>query len=388
MKIAVIGRGFAGLSAAITLREKGHDVVLVGPKSDSYTASTAAHGASTIKGLHEASQPLFALKLLGHREFPQWIKKIETLSKRRVTKIEGVFERFSDLQEFKTEQDRIYKRRFIGAFAVATELSECNITRSGIETLDDSYWFRNFYPQDFWIQTNEYLEALEESCLALGIPILTESPVMALVENDAQATVSCEPTTTFIFDKVVVAAGAGMAACLGGGSRDESHPVFFAAPGYTAMASNDRKQTQDFCAVKELSAVAHSGPSVYLGSTTEANGIPLVSGLKEINALVPQKSTRELNAQFSKLYKRVLGTEISSEQMAFDFSWGVRVRSRDRIPVVGALSEKKRIFINGGYYKSGVTLTPLGATLLANLIAEEPVDPRLRPMDAERLKRR
>ena len=381
MKIAVVGRGFAGLTAAIKLREARHEIVLIGPESDFDSASTAAHGASTIKGLHEASQKLFALKLLGHREFPLWKKKIELLSKRPIPAIQGVWERFANHQEFLTEQDRIYKRRFLGAFPVSHDGGPL----TGILSLDDKmhYWFRNFYPQDFWIQTDEYLLALAESCLALGIPVLTEKRVTRVLEEENQATVFLGDES-FVFDAVVVAAGTSVKACLAHGISTKNISLF-GAPGYTAMKSFKEKKQEEFCVVKELSAVAQHSGKMYLGSTTEVNGIPLAEEIDKVGTAFISNNANEMADEFAKLSRRVLGADSIGEH-SLELRWGVRVRSRDRIPMVGPITAKRRVFINTGYYKSGIALTPLGAALLVDLVDKKMPPPELQAMDVCRFK--
>lgn len=369
MKITVIGRGFAGLTAAIVLHEAGHEVALVGPKADKLTASTAAHGACTIKGLHEASQTLFALKLRGHQTFLPWLKKIIAISGADIPVIHGISERFTDLAHFKVEQDRIYKSRFLGAFCV--KQIAC----------DASDWSRNFYPQDFWIDTDRYLRALEDCCAKLNIPVLSEQSVTEISETKHHVTLVFSDQKSRDMDAAILAVGAGIGSMQ---VRSGAHlkKELLGASGYTGRMRTDLVSDGDpnsFCAVKELAALAYHDKHFYLGSSTERNGLELNSA-----EILPEKSDDEIQHLFSSLYKKVIGVACPHDNGTWRAQWGLRVRTRDRRPVIGAISSLGRIFVNSGYYKSGITLTPLGAAFLAGEIERRPSDPLLETMNANR----
>lgn len=360
-KIAIVGRGFAGLTSAIVLKKAGYEVELIGPAADENSASQAAHGASTIKGLLESTQPLFALKMFGHQTLKTWLSEIETLSGVAIPKIMGVSERFDSLIEFKKEQGRIYKSGFLGAFCVQHQ--------PGLE---------NFYPQDFWIDSDQYLKALSVACQKLLIPVVTEAFLTELKESNEKVILNFSDHNSYACDAVILALGAGIQKIQ---NFDEIQKNFFAAPGYTARAKvkSVPEEKKSCCMVKELSAVAIWDDEVHIGSTTEANGIPLLGrAFSEFKRLQSKQSILEL---FHKLYFRVVGSEWRVlDNNSVHLRWGVRVRTKDRLPMVGPISERSRIFINTGYYKSGISLTHVGANLLLSLLADENIAPLLQPM--------
>lgn len=380
MNIVVVGRGFAGLTAAIALREAGHDVELVGPRNDPYSASFAAHGASTIKGLHEASQTLFALKIFGHKNFASWLQKIETLSGRQIAKVRGVYERFENKEEYFVEQERIYKSRFTGLFCVDQTITK----RTGYDTVDINQWSRNFYPQDFWVDTDEYLKALEAASQALGVKIISEEMISNISETQADAVVELANGEVIRKDLIVLAIGSGIQKVLPK-ELEILGKILFGASGYTAKASSpfSERTGADLCAVKELKAVTLHGGYSYMGSTTEKNAIPLNIPFTGSEDWATKKSDEELKQVFLGIYARVLGDR-PSDFNDFEWRWGMRVRTKDRIPLVGPVSKHRRILINAGYYKSGLMLTPLGARLLVDLVAGQKIDELVAAMQTTR----
>ena len=363
-KIAIVGRGFAGLTSAIVLKRAGYEVELIGPAVDENSASQAAHGASTIKGLLESTQPLFALKMFGHQTLKTWLREIETISGIKIPKIIGVSERFDSLPEFKKEQGRIYKSRFLGAF--------CVLHNPGLE---------NVYPQDFWIDSDQYLQALNVACQKLLIPVATEAFLTDLKESNDKVILNLGDHDSYACDAVILALGAGVQKIQ---NFEEVQKNFFGAPGYTARAKKLKSATEEksWCVVKELAAVAVWNDEVHIGSTTEANGIPLLGKpFSEFKRVQNEESVLEL---FHRLYSRVVGREWKVRgDSSVQLRWGVRVRTKDRLPMVGPISAGSRIFINTGYYKSGISLTHVGADLLLSLLTQENIAPLLQPMTTQ-----
>jgi len=56
---------------------------------------------------------------------------------------------------------------------------------------------------------------------------------------------------------------------------------------------------------------------------------------------------------------------------------GLRPGTPDALPVLGPSQQQPRLFYATGHYRNGVLLTPITATLMADAIVDERVDPLL-----------
>ncbi|MCX6119517.1 MAG: FAD-dependent oxidoreductase [Proteobacteria bacterium] len=160
--LGVVGDGFAGLTSALKLAMQGFRVSVLSRRDDKLKASCSAQGVSTIKGLLEADQELFSLKMLGHQRFLTWLKTVEELSEIEVPCIKGVYENFLSKDLFSFEQHRAYKARFLGAFAVE------EVKKNAIDAFEKSFYLQ-LYPEDFWIDPDVYLRALQLACARTGV---------------------------------------------------------------------------------------------------------------------------------------------------------------------------------------------------------------------------
>ncbi|MCX6119516.1 MAG: hypothetical protein NT027_18420 [Proteobacteria bacterium] len=111
--------------------------------------------------------------------------------------------------------------------------------------------------------------------------------------------------------------------------------------------------------VKELSAVSFYNGYLMIGSTSDSH-----NDLPDIQE-VPRPDLKQMFERF--LNKS--GIKIGVVDMDhLEFRWGVRVRGKSRLPIVRFLDSHHRIILNTGYYKSGITLSPLFATKIVDLI--------------------
>ena len=345
--VVVIGQGFAGLTTALVLSRNGYLVTVVGPPSDRLTASTAAHGVSTIKGLLESTQELFALKISGHRMFLPWLSGVEADSGLAVSKVLGVHEPFWLKEDYWLNQKRIYKRRYLGAFSL--EASECPHFKMAFLT--------NLYPQDFWVDTDEYLLALKAACVRLGVAFGMEERVIGLVESGREVVPEFEQGTGKTFDFAVISAGAGSLR-VGSGLTSAMEGLYGLGGSTFICEAEGFGDGETFCAVRQFHAGTLHKNKIYLGATTDTGVFPLSINESETVAALDLAKVVPLTAGAiaARLFNRKAIAEHSSAGR-----WGLRVRTKNRTPVVKLVGIEGRVVLNTGYYKNGVTLTPWGA---------------------------
>ena len=355
-KVAIIGAGFAGLSAAISLARKGFkNIHVFYDQNDKHAASHSAHGMSTIKGILEADDDLFSLKLEGHRGFHNWVEELEEItgmSRSDRVWLKRVVEKFKSIKDFRKDFGRIYRRDFIGAKNVRLEFSEPDCFASAI------------YPDDFWIDPEYLLQLLETSARMLGV-CLRHGRVAKIIANGKFSTLLFEDQSRVICDVVVVAAGAGSSKLIDSIQLQKKINLLGVAGLTFEVDTHDAQRSN----VKGINSLVSTQNRAFWGSTSDP--ARALQNLAEFMA--PSSGEAEqVGSNLLRLFEPPL-----SVQKKIKWKWGVRVRSRNRSPVVMCIQPGSNIWINSGYYKSGIILSWLFAERVSEEIRQcsQPLNP-------------
>lgn len=356
IKVAIIGAGFAGLTSAISLARKGFkNITVFYEKNDRYAASPSAHGMSTIKGILEADAELFSLKLEGHRGFEQWLEGLEELtgiSRSERVWLKGVVEKFKSKQDFKKEFGRIYRHDFIGAKNVRSTFSDPDCFASAI------------YPNDFWIDPDYLMKLLLTAADILGVSLRNDR-VTRIIPHEKNATLFFPDESSYPADLVVISAGVGSASLLSNLDPQQKIKLMGVA-GMTFEAVSNGPRRSD---VKGTQSFVSSHQRAFWGSTSESS--QELDDLSQYN--VP--SIKEAEQIGFSLLKFFQPPPSISEKVKY--KWGIRVRSRNRAPIVMCIDPAANIWINSAYYKSGIILCWLLAERMTGDILKS-----LKPLNA------
>lgn len=351
----VIGAGLSGLATAFELARAGFKTTIIYNPDDLIYATKATHGISTIKGILESDAELFGLKLMGHRGFSGWLSEVEAVvgSPRHAQAWRaGVVESFQTIKDFQNEFGRIYRKDFVGAKQVQWLESGTND------------FAKVLYPGDWWIDPEYLIKTLWKSLEMLGVAKLTG--IVKSVASDAGGVkIILNDPRELRANHAIVCAGVGTQSIFEESNIDLKES-FFAVAGYTFTGLSDVER--NFTMVKATSGVTQVGKKVFWGSTSDATLSLQKNTGGECMALRKGKNEMELaRTHLAKLCPELFKDEITD----IHIRWGVRVRTRSRGPLVNAArtSRKSSIWINSGYYKSGIILSWLMAKRIAKSIS-------------------
>lgn len=363
--VAIIGRGIAGLAVCRELLRRGQkSIAVIGPDQPvSGSATIAAQGVCATKGLVLPQDPLFAAKLASHRQLPGWIQSLANDSGLAVSFSKGgVGEVFTDLGSYQSQLDRAYHKRFTGVFG----------PEFGVWSHDDSLAFGLRHPEDFWFDPLEALNALDRVVQSSPHRVRLVPELVTALEMDAEGSVNIWSAGVKILTaaKVVIAAGFESPRLMGGidikhrfnwsfseGETFVSHGC--AISGFCFKAPN--KVAKDF----KTATFVHGTKSITVDDSGRA---VLGSTARPCNSTV-STNPGDTGIFEQHLLKMAFPVLKLSENLLWRPRWGVRLRVRDRRPLVGSVSATaSRLWLFTGFYKNGLQLAPFLAPNLAEAI--------------------
>ena len=353
--VIVVGRGLAGLTTAMCLARRKSPVKVFYDSEDQNAATPATHGICTIKGILESDTERFDLQQRGHRGFEPWLREWEVFLNRSRPKdswLSGVREVFPSMDDFRSEFGRIYRKDFLGAKNVV-------VTTEKVPAFAEAY-----YPGDFWIDPGYLIKTYQEACVKLGVSFEDFRVGSLKADGDSLRVIGTDGKSK-LTPAAVLCAGYGLAPILADLGRPSGE--MFAVAGYTFKS---RVEHPDSCFVKKKTGIAFKNGVVHFGSTSDKS-----TKIGGDSSSLRWRSTDEEEVlgktTFQETACDISKGLIASELSTLEVRWGVRVRTRERMPLVKQIQETRNggIWINTGYYKSGTILSWLIAEDLAAKIA-------------------
>jgi glycine/D-amino acid oxidase-like deaminating enzyme len=362
--VIVIGGGLAGLTTAIALARKKIPVKIIYDHTDKLAGTPACHGISTIKGILESDAALFGLKLLGHRGFSAWLAEIEALigiKRPDNAWTVGVTERFPDRQDFQKDIGWIYRKDFMGAKQVILRAEN-----------KDNY-VEAYYPGDWWIDPSYLILTLQLAAAKLGVT--TEDAIVCkMTTSDKSVNLTLNSGQEVASTCVILCGGARIVNLMSMAGIYKYD--WFAVPGYTFKAEF---KAPDICLVKRTSGLTSKAGILHWGAASETaialteqnEGLEAGAGINSLKR-VARVRTKDEEAQIAELHlHKFMSVRSLREFKKVEVRWGVRVRNRSRAPATECIKKLPGggLWINAGYYKSGVILSWMMAEGLANTVA-------------------
>jgi len=396
--VAVVGRGIVGLAVARELVLAGARVTLIGPQNRRGSATRAAQGISSTKGLVVGNTPFFREKISGHAGLSAWLEGIERDSGQSLPIHRGgVWESGTTSQHYREIVDRVFRREPRGIFGADSGLMPEPFTGalragSSLTGVVESDLARDLrYPGDLWFDPGACLDAIEKWLIKSYVTIFPEE-VLAVERGRVHLVSGSLPET---FDEVVIAAGPWSAEVLSasgaalpgglfvevGGTGILSRPKD--GPSAIKESSNRSSQTRqgDLCVVSGKLSIAVISGTLRAGSTTN----PELGRLASDEAIA--REAGDLAAQIPGAFGRHAGSvDKMLKHQGYLPTWGVRVRTRDRMPVVGSvpLAGGGRLWVATAFYKNGLQIAHTAAKTICSEIMNGPVARSRSPFSSAR----
>ncbi len=373
-RIAIIGKGIAGLTLAFRARQRGIPVDIIAPDFLPADASGAAQGIVCNKGLLVGEDDLFQAKLLGQKQLIRFIAEVENATRSVIPRLFndhpgipyclGVREPYFFREEHQKIAERVFRQRMRGCFHVA-HLPAGDPAAWGDYQAQDHPLGTFFYQDDGWFDVSALLETLISHLTKDGV-VWHRQNVTSLKPDPRNGVVVVQTEQSDLaYSQVVVACGAGMPQLL------KQSPLPFLSLTSVAgriLQGRLKKPMPDLVLKKGPYSLAVNKGLLRLGSTSH-------------RTVAPDDAEESLDQHhLLKVLQHEYHWDITADEIVdLKLPWGVRVRTQDRNPILGFLPftddsvrHESGVYILGGLYKSGLQLSDLCAQLLLAQMMSEP----------------
>lgn len=348
----VVGGGVIGLAIARALSLSGmRRVVLVERGEPGMEASRAAAGMLAPQAEADGADAFFELACAGRDLYPQFAEELreETGTDIELERTGTLYLAFTD----KDEQEIAHRYSWQTRAGLCVERLSAEEARRLEPCISTQVRGALRFPLDVQVENRRLVAALSTSVEKQGVRLLTETEVKSLLFGRG-AIEGVETSRGNVYAPVVVVATGAWTSFLTS-SDNAASPVVSIEPvrGQMLCFETDSRLARHVIYSPRGYIVPRLDGRLLAGSTTEYAGF---------NKHVTGAGVHAITSHALEIAPGVGG-------LALVDSWaGLRPRSEDEWPVIGACAEVSGLFYATGHYRNGILLAPLTGKLLAEQI--------------------
>lgn len=336
-----------GLACAWEEARNGRKVAVFDPAATGVQASRAAAGILVTRDARVFSSPFREFYVRSIRQYPEWLAAVSSAAGTEVP-----LHRSGDWLIFDLDDSEAVKRLELKSRQFDRERSlDFTVTDRLPEFLRDHCPLERIkafhFPGEAYVQNRTLLAALRTACERAGVEFRREAPVRPWKPEGGGTAIEFAGDA-WVARQVLLAAGAWSLQVL-------------EAMGISAPLIPVKGQLLRLQKFHGSESMVHFNDSLYL----VPRGDSLVAGATTEPGTWSEETDGRGAAYVEKGFRRFL-PDASREPLE---AWsGLRPRTRDRLPWMGWLDQEKGWAICTGHYKCGISMTPLAAQCLVNLL--------------------
>lgn len=352
--VLIIGGGVIGLATAVELRLRGATVTVLS-RDFQAAASHAAAGMLAPQAEAIPDSPMRELCLRSLALYPDWVSKLENLSGTSANYWAcGIL---APMFELPADRTSSASRIWLDQAAIQTAQPGLSLDLVG------GWWL----PEEGQVDNRALAIALQQAALSLGVQIQAGVTVTAIQQRDGRVTTLKTTAGDWQAGHYLLAAGAWSQSIL-------PLPV---QPRKGQMLALQAAGLQAAGLQAELHRVLY-GEEVYI--VPRQDGRIVIGATNESVGFTPQNTPAGLQTLLNAALRLCPMLRDLPIQECW---WGFRPATPDELPILGS-SLCDNLTLATGHYRNGILLTPITATLIADLIWNQQPDPLLQHFSWQR----
>lgn len=358
--VAIAGAGIMGLSCGLELARDGAKVVILDPHPPGLKASWAAAGILVTRGSRHPLSAFRRFYLQSIAAYPAWLAALETESGMAIPYTEGgdylVFDcrEENGLQAYRDKVAQLEREEAV-PWRESRELPAFLLPFSASSSVGKSDWRVLHFENEAYVHNRILLEALIEACRKLGVRFWPDSPAEAAGGDAAPRLQQAGEAWQIDWQGQRIQAGHLLIAS-GAWSR-----VWLQELGWDCALTPVKGQVALIEKPWASTAMLHFREDLYL----IPRGNHLLIGATTEPGIWQEGFTEDGR----KILEARLQTALPRLNLNPVDSWsGFRPRTKDRLPLMGALPGHRQAWLCTGHYKSGISMAPLAGKCLSAAI--------------------
>lgn len=354
-EIVIIGGGVIGLAIAVELKRRGTNVTVLS-RDFQQAASHAAAGMLAPLAEEIASPAMLELCLKSRWLYPDWIRKLD-----EITGVDTGYLPCGILAPI-LEGNRQQGIGNTDSTATWLDKDAIELYQPGLgKDVVGGWW----YPEDGQVDNCQLVKSLLQAAQSLGVKIKEGVNVEAIEQKQGKVTSVFTSAGEFKGDRYILTSGSWANQLLPLPVR----PVKGQMLAVRMPQINDRSfPLQRILYGSHSYLVPRKDGRLIIGATVEEVGWTPHNTPNGIKNLL-DKAIR--------LYPALADWALE------EFWWGFRPGTPDELPILGT-SSCENLILATGHYRNGILLAPVTASLIADLILEQKVDPLLKHFSCDR----
>ncbi|MEL4897216.1 glycine oxidase ThiO [Crocosphaera sp. Alani8] len=351
--IIIIGGGIIGMAIAVDLKLRGASVTVC-DRNFPQTASVAAAGMLAPHAEEISPGPLLDLCLKSRWLYPEWVRKLQDLTGLDLGYNPcGILAPVYDLPSVDVRNHN--QGQWLDKTAV-------RLYQTGLgDDVVGGWW----YSEDGQVDNRQVLQALRQAAKQLGVNIREGVTVQTLQQKNGKVTSILTNQGELEGNTYILASGSWASQILPVPVRPIKGQMLAVKMPYTPNEPYP------------LQRVLY-GPSTYL--VPRQHGRLIIGATSEDVGWTPHNTPQGIETlikRATRLYPDLANWEIE------EFWWGYRPGTPDELPILGYYGCDNLILATG-HYRNGILLAPITASLIADLVINQKIDPILNNFQGDR----
>jgi len=351
-EIYVIGYGIAGRTAAYRLLQSGFKVKIIESSFEDCSASFAAQGLSSIKGLVFSRSNLFDMKMRGHNSLLRLLEDLQKLSETPIFEVSSVFEPYSDENEKEKITQRVYGHQFYSLY----HRNQIDLTKSFRMPCREQFKGAWQYPRDFIYDAEKVMELLDSEIRRRGAGFV-KGHVEQIYRFDEDRLEVFTEGECYMARDVILCGGVSTQKILRK-SRLPFHKTRHIAGATLRGESSSWANYKNSGWISGKNSAVVLGNRVFLGSTSES----LFDKTKE-------EVVHEARPILLQLVKDLFHQNVQELASSTTTKFGIRACYENMVPQVEPIcleNNHSKMWVVSGLYKNGYQIAPYAAELISS----------------------